>query len=86
MFHHLKYSTSGANRSQYNYLTYARSIRSLLKIRQQDNKSTEGIYEKIDSMLLNLKLVDGNMHPEQFKTKEKYSNSTYNYEAAYFAA
>ena len=63
LFHHLKSSTSGADRSQYKYLSFVSALRSLLMILQQDNESTEGIYELLESMLLNLKKVGGNMHP-----------------------
>ena len=40
-----------------------KSLRSLLKLRQQDNNSTEGISDILDSVLLNLNLASGNMHP-----------------------
>ena len=33
-------------------------------------------------MLLNLKPVGASMHPEELKTKEKYSNTAHNYKAA----
>ena len=38
---------------------------------QQDNEYTEGIYELLDSELLNLNLVGGNMHPEELQVEEK---------------
>ena len=42
LFQHLKSSTSGANISQYEYLSYVIYLRSLLKMRQKDNASTDG--------------------------------------------
>ena len=41
---------------------------------QQDNISGEGISEHLDSTLLNLKLVGGNMHPEELQAKQKVIN------------
>ena len=38
-------------------------------MRQQDNESTEGISELPDSALLHLKMVGGNMHPEDLQSK-----------------
>ena len=69
LFQHLKSNTFGAERSQYEYFSYVRDLISLMDIHQQDNESTEDISERIDSVLLNLKLVCGNMHPEGSKTK-----------------
>ena len=40
-----------------------------MEIRQQDNGYTEGISNSLDSVLLNLKLVGGNMHPEELQYK-----------------
>ena len=64
LFQHLKSSTSGADRYQYEYLSYVISPSSLLTMRQKYNESTEGISERLDSALLNLKLVGGNMNPK----------------------
>ena len=57
-------STSGAYISQYEYLSYVKSLISLIIIRQQDNEFTEGISGRLYYALLNLQIVCGNMHPE----------------------
>ena len=82
LFQHLKSNTFGAERSQYEYFSYVRDLISLMDIHQQDNESTEDISERIDSVLLNLKLVCGNMHPEGSE-KKKDRNSTNNDEDNY---
>ena len=69
LFQNLKSSTSGADRSQYEYLSFVRDLISLLTTHQQYNESTKGISERLDSALLNLKLVGGNMQPEELKMK-----------------
>ena len=69
MFQHLDSSTSGAGKSQYEYLSYVRDIVSLLTMRQKDNESTEVISKRLDSALLNLNPVGGNMHPEELQSK-----------------
>ena len=69
LFWHLNLSTSGSNRSQYDYLSYVRDIRSQLTIHQQDSKSTEVFSKRLDYLLMNLKLVGGYMHPEELETK-----------------
>ena len=71
MFQNLKQIKYGADRSQYEYLSYMRDHISLLTIIQQDNDYNEGIYERLDSTLLNLKLVSGKIHSEELKTKQK---------------
>ena len=43
-------------------------------MRHQDRKSNERIFEQLDSMYLNLKLVGGNMHPEELQAKQKVVN------------
>ena len=53
-----------------------KSLRSLLKLRQQDNNSTEGISDILDSVLLNLNLASGNMHPEELQAKDKVINTS----------
>ena len=51
-----------------------------MEIRQQDNESTEGISERLESALLNMNLVGGNMHPEELQAKEKVTNPSCSYE------
>ena len=43
-------------------------------MRQQDKESTWGISERLDSVLLNLKLVGGNTHPKELQSKIKVIN------------
>ena len=74
LFQHLKSSASGANRSQYEYLSYVRILNPLLGMLQQDNKSTEGISKSIKYVLLNLNMVGGNMYPEKCQVNEKFIN------------
>ena len=49
-------------------------------MRQQENEYTDRISELLDSTLLNLKLVGGNMHPEELQAKEKVTNPSCSYE------
>ena len=51
-----------------------RALRSLLTIVHQENESTEGIYDRLYSALLNLKLVGCNIYPEGLQSKEKVIN------------
>ena len=39
-------------------------------------ESNEGISERLESALPNLKLVGGKMHPEEFQAKEKFINTS----------
>ena len=48
----------------------------LLIMRQQDNKYTEVIYDRLDSALLNLKLVGGNIHPKELQARETFLNTS----------
>ena len=58
-----------------------RALRSLLTMCHQDKKYNEGIYKRLYSALLNLKLVGGNMHPEELQAKRKVINISCSYEA-----
>ena len=70
----MKSSTYGADRYQYEYLSYVRSLRYLLKISQQDKQYTEIIYDFLESVLINLKLDGGNMHTKKLQDKERFIN------------
>ena len=56
---------------------------SLLTICQQRNGPTEGISKNLESELLNLKLVGGNMYTEELQSKEKFINNSCSEEANY---
>ena len=43
---------------------------------QQGNKITEGINKRLNSLLLNIKLVGGYMHPEELQAKKKVINTS----------
>ena len=45
-------------------------------MRQKYNEYTEGISERLDSALLNLNMVGGNMNPEELQYKEKVINTS----------
>ena len=78
----LKSSSSGAYRSQYDYLSLVCALRSLLTCRQQDNKSAEGMSEWIASLMQNLKLIGGDVCFDAFVKKETAEYSALIPEAA----
>ena len=80
LFQHLNPITFCANRYQYEYLSYVRYLKSLLKICQKDNESTEVIYKHLEYALLSMKLVGCNMNPEELQYKEKVNNPSRSYE------
>ena len=43
-------------------------------MRQKDNESTEGIFERLDPASLNMNLVSGNMHSGELQDKKKVVN------------
>ena len=71
----LKSSSSVAERSQYDYLSLVRALRSLLTCRQQDNESAEGMIERIASLMQNLKLIGGDVCFDAFGKKETAEDS-----------
>ena len=48
-------------------------------MRQQDNEYTEVVSERLESALLNMKLLGGNMHPEELQSTEKVINNSRSY-------
>ena len=78
----LKSSSSGADRSQYDYLSLVRARRDLLKCRQLDNESAEGMSEQIASLMQNLKLIGGDVCFDPFVKKVTAKDSALSPEAA----
>ena len=78
----MRSSSSGADRSQYDYLSLVRALRALLTCRQQDNKSAEGMSERIASLMQNLKLIGGDVCINAFVKKETAEDIALSPEAA----
>ena len=78
----LKSSSSGADRSQYDYLSLVRALRALFTCRQQDNESAEGMSERITSLMQNFKLIGRDVCFDAFVKKETAEDSALSPEAA----
>ena len=67
----VKATSSGADRAQYEYLSYIRALRNLSTCRQQDNESVETFQDRLVSSIQNFKLVGGNLMPQTLVTRER---------------
>ena len=65
----IKQCASGADRTQYEYLTVLKSMKSLFLSRQGDNESLESIMERLDASLQTLKLSGGSIIPQTLVEK-----------------
>lgn len=70
-----KSASSGADRGQYEYLSYLRALRSMVTCRQQDNESVEAISDRLVSLLQNFKLVGGDIAPMELIEIEKAADT-----------
>ena len=71
----LKSGNSGADRSQYDYLSLVRALRALLTFRQQYNESAEEMNKRIASLMQNIKMIGGSMCFDAFFKKETAEDS-----------
>ena len=79
----VKATASGADRAQYDYLSYIRALRAMTTCRQKDDESVETLQDKLMSAVQNFKLMGGDLTPEGLIDKElQYDDSLSNKEAA----